>query len=139
MPIAYHDWIKVDDLALKAIQLSLNEADRDVIVSRITSDYMTDVGAIGMLRQRWLETAFMQGAVKAQPLPAVVIEDVRRLHAARPSWARSDSNGCMTASGRGSSRCTAAPPSARRVCWSPARRGTGRRSKWQTASSSCAA
>jgi hypothetical protein len=64
MSIAYHDWIKVDDLALKAIQLSLSEADRDVIVGRIASDYMTDVGAIGMLRQRWLETGSIEDVAR---------------------------------------------------------------------------
>lgn len=52
----YRDWTKVDDLALTALKLSLYADKGLALVDRIASDYMTDIGAIGLLRQMWLES-----------------------------------------------------------------------------------
>jgi hypothetical protein len=52
----YREWIKVDDLALRALRLSLWREERDTILERVTADYVTDIGAIGLLRQEWFAT-----------------------------------------------------------------------------------
>lgn len=57
----YEQWIKVDDLAIKAIELSLPRHGGEVI-DRIRLDYAQDIGIIGLLRRTHLEDDFEEAA-----------------------------------------------------------------------------
>lgn len=53
----YHEWMKVDDLAIKAVELSLPEHAQEV-VKRIHLDYAQDIGMVGLLRRTHIEAGF---------------------------------------------------------------------------------
>lgn len=57
----YEQWVKVDDLAIKAIELSLPDHGSEII-ERIRSDYAQDIGIIGLLRRTHLEAGFDDAA-----------------------------------------------------------------------------
>lgn len=61
MKALYDEWIKVDDLAIKAIELSLPEHAQEV-VKRIHLDYAQDIGMVGLLRRMHVEAGFHAAA-----------------------------------------------------------------------------
>ncbi|MEP3225651.1 MAG: PEP-utilizing enzyme [Parasphingorhabdus sp.] len=50
-----NDWSKVDDIAVKALSLSLTNSVGEVVMQRLRNDYLQDVGIIGLLRQTYVE------------------------------------------------------------------------------------
>jgi hypothetical protein len=61
MDALYEQWIKVDDIAIKAVELSLPHHDAE-IVERIRLDYAQDIGLIGLLRRTHVEVNFEEAA-----------------------------------------------------------------------------
>ncbi len=61
MKALYDEWVKVDDLAIKAIELSPPEHAQEV-VKRIQLDYAQDIGMVGLLRRTHVETGFHAAA-----------------------------------------------------------------------------
>jgi hypothetical protein len=52
---AYQAFTLVDDIAFAALKLSLSEPERTIVMERLRDDWMTDVGAIGLLRRLHIE------------------------------------------------------------------------------------
>jgi phosphohistidine swiveling domain-containing protein len=71
MSDAYHTLAIFDDLAFAALKVSLAEPDRSIIIERLSQDWMTDEGIIGLLRRQHIET-------KSLEAPAQVYWESRR-------------------------------------------------------------
>ena len=59
--LTQHERLKsVDDLAMQVLNLALPKEIRDPICHRLASDYFADVGMVGYLRIRYLETSSLE-------------------------------------------------------------------------------
>jgi phosphohistidine swiveling domain-containing protein len=62
---AYQVFSAVDDIAFSALKVSLSEPERSVMLDRLREDWMTDVGAIGMLRRQHIQTQSIDEPARA--------------------------------------------------------------------------